>query len=262
MGLMHHSAAENDFLRWSDHEDIDAGLGEVVGLNIPRGVVGGEIFGGGLPAVLNGRSGGESFEAVFMKGAMAFEMIVGVAFDSHVSHFGMARAVNEMTVDHDGSADSGADREIGGVFQTFGRTPGDLSEKGGIDVGVENGGDIEGFLKWSEKIGVGPAGLWRCRDMPVGGRIGIEVGGPEGADGQSFGLPKLRRGLGKELDESGDRLVGCGGGDAFPDEDVIGPRGQSRDHFGAAGFEGGDKRSMHKREVASSRNGCNRDQGR
>lgn len=262
MGLMHHSAAENDFLRWGDHEDIDAGLGEVVGLNIPRGVVGGEIFGGGLPAVLNGRSGGESFEAVFMKGAMAFEMIVGVAFDSHVSHFGMARAVNEMTVDHDGSADSGADREIGGVFQTFGRTPGDLSEKGGIDVGVENGGDIEGFLKWSEKIGVGPAGLWRCRDMPVGGRIGIEVGGPEGTDGQSFGLPKLRGGLGKELDESGDRLVGCGGGDAFPDEDVIGPRGQSRDHFGAAGFEGGDKRSMHKREVASSRNGCNRDQGR
>ena len=262
MGLMHHSAAENDFLRWGDHEDIDAGLGEVVGLNIPRGVVGGEIFGGGLPAVLNGRSGGESFEAVFMKGAMAFEMIVGVAFDSHVSHFGMARAVNEMTVDHDGSADSGADREIGGVFQTFGRTPGDLSEKGGIDVGVENGGDIEGFLKWSEKIGVGPAGLWRCRDMPVGGRIGIEVGGPEGTDGQSFGLPKLRGGLGKELDESGDRLVGCGGGDAFPDEDVIGPRGQSRDHLGAAGFEGGDKRSMHKREVASSRNGCNRDQGR
>ncbi len=259
---MHHAAAENDFLRRGDHEDIEAGLSEVVGLNIPRGVVGGEIFGGGLPAVLNGRSGGESFEAVFVKGAMAFEMIVGVSFESHVSHFGMARAVNEMTIDHDGSADSGADGEIGGVFQTFGRTPGDFSEKGGIDVGVENGGDIEGFLKWSEKIGVGPTGLWRCRDMPVGGRIGIEVGGPEGADGQSFGLPELRRGLGEEADESGDRLVGCGGGNAFPNEDVIGPRGQSCDHFGAAGFEGCDERSVHGREVASSRNGCNRDQRR
>ena len=259
---MHHAAAENDFLRRGDHEDIEAGLGEVVGLNIPGGVVGGEIFGGGLPAVLNGRSGGESFEAVFVKGAMAFEMIVGVAFDSHVSHFGMARAVNEMTIYHDGSADSGADGEIGGVFQTFGGAPGDFSEKGGIDVGVENGGNIEGFLKWSEKIGVGPTGLWRCRDMPVGGRIGIEVGGPEGADGQSCGLPELRRGLGEEVDESGNRFFGCGGGDAFPDEDVIGARSQSRDHFGAAGFEGGDERSVHEGEVASSRNGCNRDQGR
>lgn len=259
---MHHAAAEDDFLRWGDHEQIEAGLSKVVGLNIPRGVVGGEIFGGGLPAVLNGRSGGESFEAVFVKGAMAFEMIVGVAFDSHVSHFGMARAVNEMTIDYDGSADSGADGEISGVFQTLSRTPGDFSEKGGIDIGVENSGDIEGLLKWSEKIGVGPAGLWRCRDIPVGGRIGIEVGGPEGADGQSFGLPELRRSLGEEVDESGYRLVGCGGGNTFPDEDVIGPRGQTRDHFGAAGFEGGDERSVHEGEVASSRNGCNRDQRR
>ncbi len=249
--MMHHAAAEDDLLRWSDGEDIETGLREVVGLKSPGGMIGSEIFGGSFPAVLNGGSGGESFETVVMKGAISREVIIGISLETHVAHFGMPGSVNEMTIDHDGPSDAGANSEIGGVFETLGSSPSRFTEKSRINVGVEDGGNAEGFLERSEEVGVGPTGFWGVGNVSVGGGVRIKIGGTEGADGEGFGLAELRRSLFEESDKCGDCFLRRGGGNAFAREDVIGARSESGDHFGPSGFERGDEWGVHG--VRSSR---------
>ena len=69
----------------------------------------------------------------------------------------------------------------------MGCSPGDFAEKGGVDIGVEDSGDLEGFLRWTEEVDVRPIRFRRGGDVAIGGGFGIEIGGAEGADGEGLG---------------------------------------------------------------------------
>lgn len=116
VALVHDPAAEDDALGRGDGEEVEAGLGEGVGFDFPSRVIGWEFLGGFSPAGFDGGAGGEALEAILVERAVTFKEILGVAGDAHVAHLGVAHAVDEVSIDHDGAADAGSDGEVAGIF--------------------------------------------------------------------------------------------------------------------------------------------------
>lgn len=114
--LMRDAAAEDDAGGRGDGEDVEAGLREVVRLEFPGLVIGGELVSGSSPASSDGTSGGKPLKTIAVKGALTFKRILRVPLHAHVSHLGVAHAVDELSVDHDRAANPGADSEVGSIF--------------------------------------------------------------------------------------------------------------------------------------------------
>lgn len=233
VGLLHDAASEDDAFGGEGEDEVGDGEGEVAGFEFPGRVVGGEVGSVVAPAASHGSAGGEAFEAVAVEGADASEGIRGdVVRNADVAHFGVDEAVEEFTVDDGTTSDAGADGEVDAVGETAGGSPASLGESGGVNVGVETDGDIEGPGESSGEVSELPASFGGGGDMAPGGRCGVEIDGAETANAEGF----ERAGGGKEFEATGYGFSGSGGGDDGGGE-VVGAGACSADELGATGFD-------------------------
>ena len=92
-----------------------------------------------------------------------------MGMQQHMSQFRMQHPMEQLSTAHHAAADTGADRDINDVFQSFGRTVGDFSEQRSVHIGIQTDGDLQRLLKSTDDIIIRPA-RFRCGgDIAVGG---------------------------------------------------------------------------------------------
>ena len=159
-----------------------------------------------------------------------------------VPHLGVDKAMQELPIHHDSSADAGADGQIDEGIQPLGRAPAPLPQRRAVHVGIKADRHAQHPGHRPGEVGVGPARLGRGGDIAVGWGLGIGVQRPKGgnANGRqraTVGLLRLKKG-----DGPANGLGRGGGGETCFGLDVV-PAGAHCAHkLGPPRFNAAHKR--------------------
>lgn len=235
---LHHPASKYQPLRGHRADEVHQSGGEIVDFKAPCRVAGRNQMAGHSPPPAHRFSGSQALEAVAVPGTAASEWIgLPVVWHAHVAHFRMEQAMQQAAVHHGAAADSRADGEINKCVEVKGRAPSSLSERRGIDVGIEchprnAGARPDG----SHDVKVLPPLFRRGRNAAESGRVRMKIDGAKGAD--SDGLQLCVGGAGvEERDGGADGLTGRGGGKLRALPQVRWSGSNRADKLRAAGFE-------------------------
>src|SRR5581483_4819163 len=95
----------------------------------------------------------------------------------HMPHFRLLQPVNEFTVCNSTRANAGPDGNIHEIAQALSGPPSFLSERRGIDIGIENHADTQRSAHRAGEIEIAPAWLGCRRNV-----AGLQLDGSERAD--------------------------------------------------------------------------------
>jgi hypothetical protein len=152
----------------------------------------------------------------------------GVVRDEHVPDLRMHEPVHELVARHHSAADPRADRDVTKGVEAGRRAPALLTERGSVDVGVEDDRYVERRAHRADDVGVRPARLRRGGDQPA-----MHVDRPERSDAERGDLPVLR----EERGSAGDRLFRRRRRDRDDLAQVVRPRADRTDPFRSTRFD-------------------------
>src|ERR1700685_3061215 len=89
------------------------------------------------PTRLNGRSRGETLEAIAVERTVARKGIPDIVRNAKMTHLGMDQSVNDAAAHQSTAADSGADGDVNGVLQSSCRAPTRFAQHRAVHIGVE-----------------------------------------------------------------------------------------------------------------------------
>ncbi|HLI82793.1 MAG TPA: hypothetical protein VKV17_02690 [Bryobacteraceae bacterium] len=94
----------------------------------------------------------------------------------------MLQSVEGPAIDQRASANPGAYGDIQEIADSLPRSPAGLAQCGGVDVGIETGGQLEGAADRAGQIEIPPGALGSGGDVAVCRRAGMEIDRAERAD--------------------------------------------------------------------------------
>ena len=157
-------------------DEVDEREREIAGLELPSRMVGRQLLGRLQPPRLHRRTAGQPFEAVAVERARARERIrLEIVRDAHVPHLRVDEPVHQPAVHHAATADPRADGQVNERVESLRRAPAPLTERRGVDVGVDADFDAERVSDGAGDIHVRPPRLRCGGDESIRGGIRSQV---------------------------------------------------------------------------------------
>ena len=202
------AAAQNDSLRREGKNKIRHCVSERERLHLDHTrSISAEIFSGCAPSVRNRRTRREAFEAIPVEWAPPGKGVVGVPRDPEVADLRVDQSMDRFSVRHNSPADSSANGDVDEVIETGTGSPATFAEGSSVHVGVEADRDPERLAQRTDDIGIRPSRLRRGSNVPIVGRLPIDIERPEHCDSDGVERPATR----EKLDCLRERLFGGGG---------------------------------------------------
>jgi len=170
---MHHTTPQDDD-HWGKGEDVicESG-GDISGFKLPKWVIIGDGFSRLAEASLDGRSGGQSFEAIPMVRADSLEWVmVYIMREAQVPHLEAYKPAQGLAVQDITTTDAGPYGEIEAWVTSLAGTPFVLSHGGCGNIHVHRHGHTQFLVEDPQNVGESPMGLgcggdvtkvWRSR---------------------------------------------------------------------------------------------------
>ena len=158
----------------------------------------------------------------------------------HVAHLRVHEAMNQLAVDHATAAETGAHRKIDKGVQPLGSAPALLAQGSAVDIAVETNRQAQRTMQRAHYIRMGPMGLWRRRDVAIGGRAWVRVHRAKAGDADRLQRLQLLL-FTKELDclPQGNRWLT--GRETHLSPNVIWPAAHGAHELGAASLDAAKK---------------------